>query len=74
MLAFDTGSEKVMALGLYLKFVYIRYIPALEYFLVPKDCYIRLLCRSGQVVLKQKDKFFPGVILVITNGFTSEWT
>lgn len=29
---------------------------------------------SRQFVLKQKDKFFPGVIIVETNGFTSGFT
>lgn len=35
--AFDIEFEKVMAVGFYLIFICIRYIPTLEYFLVPKD-------------------------------------
>lgn len=40
VLAFDMGSEKVRALGFHLKFVYIRYVPTLEFLLVPKDSVI----------------------------------
>jgi len=40
------GSEKVVALGLYLKFVYIRYIPTLEYSWFPKT----LLCKANMYV------------------------
>lgn len=36
VLAFVMGPEKVMALGFYLEFVYIRYKLTLEYFSVPK--------------------------------------
>lgn len=67
-------SEQVMTLGFYFKFVYIRCIPTPEFFLGSQrllykaSIYIRTIC------FKAKDKSFPGIILVETNGFTSELT